>query len=203
MDRPKVTEDMILRILNSPEVNAWHLMPDFSSFKSVNNALFTSYALGDREAVKICDDGKQSLHEVLAQMISHSLADTLEVVELYNLVCDVDVFKDVTGCDLETGDWMPYMVDYPEVYEFLYRKHEENNKIHGWTEYEAPFNMLSQFSEQDSNTRHELIAEVERINRNDDLRREAYRTKQAEILEETEAKIEEYYRNHKEDEDNE
>lgn len=171
MDRPIVTEDMILRILNSKEASVWDLIPDFSSFNSVNNALFTSYALGSPRAIKMCDDGKQTLHEVLAQMISHSLADTLEVLELYKMVCDVDVFKDVTGCSLDTTAWLSYKVRYPAVYDFLFRKYEECLRIRGFETEDVLFDMLYEFSRQDSRIREELIAEVDRVNANDESQR--------------------------------
>lgn len=172
MDRPKVTEDMILRIINSKEATAWDLTPNFASFKSVNNALFTAYALGDPDAVKICEEGKQTLHELIAEMITYSLADTLEILEIYDTVCDVDVFKQSTGCDLNTEDWTPYKVKYPEVYSFLHRKYEADLKVDGWEEGDTSFSMLWYFGEQDSTIRKELLREVERVNYRDELLRE-------------------------------
>ena len=182
MDRPRITGDMIYKIVHSEEARAWDLIPNFSAYPSVDNAVFVAYALGSPHALQCWHNGEDSYEDLIAAMISTNLADTLSVKKVYDLVCDIDTFKDVCKVhkDMTEDEITAWRVKYPAVYEYLWREHVERLEGQPWAqgpEFEENcqkyFSPLAAFIKEDISIRLELLTEADRVNFNDELQRES------------------------------
>lgn len=191
MDRPRITGDMIYKIVHSEEARAYDLIPNFSAYPSVDNASFVAYALGSPSAIKCWHNGEDNFEDLIAAMVSTSLADTLSVKRVYDIVTDIDTFKDVCKVDMDmTEDEVTaWRVKYPAIYEYLWREHVERMGRQLWAlgpEFEKNcqecFNLLNSFIQEDTSIRLELLAEADRVNFNDELQRESEKPLQIDYL---------------------
>lgn len=191
MDRPRITGDMIYKIVHSEEARAYDLIPDFSAYPSVDNASFVAYALGSPNAIKCWNNGQDRYEDLIAAMVSTSLADTLSVKRVYDIVTDIDTFKDVCKVDMDmTEDEIrAWRVKYPAIYEYLWREHVERMGGQLWAlgpEFEENcqkhFSPLDAFIKEDISIRLELLTEADRVNFNDELQREPEKASQVDCL---------------------
>lgn len=191
MDRPRITGDMIYKIVHSEEASAWDLIPDFSAYPSVNTASFVAYALGSPNAIKCWHNGKDNFEDLVAAMVSTSLADTLSVKRIYDLVSDIDAFKDIckVHMDMTEDEITAWRVRYPAIYEYLWREHVERMEGQLWAqgpEFEENcqkhFSPLNAFIKEDISIRLELLTEADRVNFNDELQRESEKSLQVDLL---------------------